>query len=84
MKHFATPTFWKCYYKLPDEVQQLSDKNYELLKQNPNHPSLNLKHVGRYWSVKAGRKYRAIGIDANPDIVWFWIGSHTEYDKMLK
>lgn len=59
MKHFAAPSFWDCYHKFSASMQQLADKNYQLLKQNPNHPSLHFKKVKRYWSVRVGR---AIGL----------------------
>lgn len=35
MRHFASPTFWKLYEKLPSVVQELADKNFELLKADP-------------------------------------------------
>lgn len=83
MKHFATPAFWKAYKSLPPPVQRLADKNYELLKGNPSHPSLHLKHVGRFRSVRVGVHFRALGVEAPDGIVWFWIGSHAEYDKLI-
>jgi hypothetical protein len=84
MKHFAVPSFWENYFKLPNEIQQMADKNFELLKTTPNHPSLHLKQVGKYWSVRVSKKYRAIGIDSEGNIIWFWIGSHSDYDKIIK
>jgi hypothetical protein len=58
-------------------------KNYELLKENPRHPSLQLKRIEELWSVRVGKHYRAIGIDAPGGIQWIWIGSHNEYDKFI-
>ncbi len=46
IKHFTTPDFWQLYNALPAEVRALADKNYELLKSNPAHPSLQFKSVG--------------------------------------
>ena len=46
MTHFTTPQFWQLYNTLLREVQQLADKNFELLKADPNHSSLRLKKVG--------------------------------------
>ena len=40
--HRTTPQFWKRFYALPEAVQSLAQKNYSLLKTNPNHPSLQL------------------------------------------
>ncbi|MBD3421998.1 MAG: hypothetical protein GF398_17945 [Chitinivibrionales bacterium] len=65
-------------------MQKLADANFELLKSNPRYPSLHLKKAGPYWSVRAGIRYRAVGIRRDDDIVWFWIGPHSEYDRLCK
>lgn len=64
-------------------MQILADKNFELLKSNPSHPSLHLKQVGRFRSVRVGIHYRALGVDIPDGIVWFWIGTHAEYDALV-
>jgi hypothetical protein len=63
MRHFTEPSFWELYNELPASIQELADKNYELLKANPRHPSLQLKKVGVYWSVRVGLRYRAVAIE---------------------
>ena len=83
MKHLASPSFWKSYAKLPAAVQKLADKNFELLKNTPSHPSLHLKKAGKYWSVRAGLKYRALAVEIEGGLLWFWIGPHAEYDKLI-
>ena len=53
--------FWACYQNLPREIQQRADKSFDLLNQNPKHPSLNFKKVGKkVWSVRISRDYRAL------------------------
>lgn len=84
MRHFASPAFWQAYAKLPNAVRTLADKNYALLKESPQHPSLRLKKVGRYWSVRVGLHYRALAAERDADLVWFWIGSHSDYDALIK
>ena len=84
MRHFASPTFWQAYAKLPANVRALADKNYALLKDNPQHPSLHFKKVGRFWSVRVGLRYRALAVEADDALVWFWIGSHADYDALIK
>jgi hypothetical protein len=54
MRHFTSLALWECYTQLPNQIQGLADRNYELLKNNPYHPSLHLKKVGKYWSVRIG------------------------------
>ncbi len=83
MKHYASPGFWDCYRKLPKAVRELADKNFELLKLNQNHPSLQFKKVGKYRTVRVGIHYRALAIEIQDGLLWFWIGSHSEYDNLL-
>jgi len=54
-----------------------------LLKDNPRHPSLHFKTIGDVWSARVGLHYRALATEHESDIVWFWIGSHAEYDQMI-
>ena len=84
MRHFASRAFWEAYDKLPEQVRTLADKNYALLKTNPRHPSLQFKKIGRFWSVRVGLRYRALAVEAGSDLVWFWIGSHGDYDAIIK
>ncbi|MBB4648386.1 hypothetical protein GGQ99_000108 [Aminobacter niigataensis] len=84
MNHHASSRFWAAYDLLPEPVQQLADKNFALLRADPHHPSLHLKSVGRYWSVRVGRDHRAVAVRLEHDLVWFWIGKHAEYDKLLR
>ena len=84
MRHFASPRFWKHYHKLPASVRRLADRNSALLKGNPRHPSLHLKKIGRFWSVRVGLEHRALAVDGPKGLIWFWIGMHDEYEKLLK
>lgn len=83
MKHLASPDFWRLFNQLPAEIQQLARANFELLKTNPRHPSLHFKKAGRYWSVRVGLAYRALGVEIEDGILWGWIGSHAQYDKLI-
>ncbi|MDU0365200.1 hypothetical protein RWK44_33060 [Rhizobium sp. 25PS6] len=84
MKHHATPAFWEAYDRLPEQIRKLADGNFDLLKQDPRHPSLHFKRVGRFWSARVGASWRALAVSDGDDIIWFWIGSHADYDKLLK
>lgn len=82
MNHKALPEFWYHYHQLPQE--DLADKNFQLLKANPWHPSIHFKRIGEFWSVRVGLQYRALSLDDPPDtVVWFWIGHHDEYDRII-
>jgi mRNA-degrading endonuclease RelE of RelBE toxin-antitoxin system len=84
MKHLADPAFWELYQKLPGSVRELADKNFELLKADSYHPSLHLKKVGKYWSARVGRNYRVLGVDIDQGVLWFWIGLHADYEKIIR
>ncbi len=84
MNHFATSEFWFYYRQLPENIRNLADKNFELLRNNPRHSSLRLKKVGVFWSVRVGLNYRALAKERQEGLVWFWIGSHYSYDQLIK
>jgi hypothetical protein len=70
MIHHATSGFWDCYKRLPVSIQQLAEKNYELLKVDPGHPYLHFKKVGPYRSIRVGIAHRALGVEDWDAIVW--------------
>jgi len=67
VKHRASPRFWACYEALPLDVQLLADRAYEQLKADPRHPSLHLKRIGRFWSVRVGLRHRALAVEMADD-----------------
>ena len=83
MKHYASPKFWTIYETLPDDIRKLADKNYQILKSDPRHPSLHFKKIGKLWSVRVGAHYRALAVEVEGSMYWIWIGTHAEYDKIV-
>jgi hypothetical protein len=81
VSHHTTPDFWACYQTLPREVQALADKSFDLLKDDSKHPSLHPKKVGRFWSARVGMRHRAVAVEGPMGLVWFWIGTHREYEN---
>jgi len=84
VNHYASPSFWTAYSELPQSIKLLADRNYEKLKSNPKHPSLHFKKIGKYWAVRVGIHYRALAVEVEEGLLWFWIGSHSEYDRLIK
>ncbi len=85
MKHRAHPDFWHHYRGLPGPVRGIADKNFELLKANPRHGSLQLKKVAAdIYSARIGLDHRALAFDRGTHLLWFWIGSHDEYERLIK
>ena len=87
MKSRLTEDFIICFRRLPHRIQRLARKNYRLWKQNPSHAGLEFKRVSQKlptYSVRIGLGWRALGFMRDDTVVWFWIGSHADYDKLLK
>jgi len=83
VNHKATPRFWQAYNALPLSVGQLADRSFAELKRNPRHPGLAFKKVGDLWSARVGLHHRALAVEQNNDMVWYWIGTHADYDKFI-
>ena len=79
----ASPAFWDRYDALPESAREIAGGAFEILKRNPRHPSLHFKKVGRYWSARVGIRYRVIGVEAPAGVLWFWIGNHADYERLL-
>ena len=87
MNSVTTSRFRNCFEKLPVQVQQSSRKAYRLWKENPQHPGLQFKLVvpeDSIYSIRVSLAYRALGVKERETIIWFWIGSHSDYEKLLK
>jgi hypothetical protein len=82
-----TPQFLELYRTFPEHVRQQARRAYALFQQDPHHPSLRFRNVHPtrpIFSARVGIDYRVVGIREGNDIFWFWIGSHAEYDQLLK
>jgi hypothetical protein len=84
MKSRTVESFWDHYQLLPPKIQLLALKQYRLWQADPRHPSLCFKKVGLYWSARVTNDYRAVGIMDGDTIVWFFIGTHVQYTRILK
>ncbi|HQU18447.1 hypothetical protein FBQ96_15635 [Nitrospirales bacterium NOB] len=76
--------FWKSYETLPEEVREAADRAYALLKVDPSHRSLRFKEIEGLWSARVGRRYRALAVQDEEDFIWVWIGTHAEYDRLIR
>ena len=86
MKSRTTAQFRKLFADLPEQVQEQTRAAYRQFKENPNHPSLRFKKVHPelpIYSARVSKNYRAVGQLDEGTIIWFWIGSHSEYDRLL-
>ena len=84
MRSKAVKSFWDSYNQLPRHIQRLAVKQHRFWLQNPRHPSLHFKKVGDYWSARINDDYRAAGVLDGDTVIWFFIGTHAEYEALLK
>jgi hypothetical protein len=82
----TTRRFREAYAELPDEVRRQAQQAYLLFLKDPHHPSLRFKKVdeeSNTYSVRVSLGYRALGVMHGSTIVWFWIGTHAAYDRLI-
>lgn len=87
MKSRLSDDFVDLYRQLPESVRQQAREAYHHFMGNPYHPSLHFKKVyapKRIYSARVGLYYRVLGVLEDDEITWFWIGTHTDYDKWLR
>jgi hypothetical protein len=87
MNSRTTQRFRELFAALPAHVQEQAKEAYRLFRQNPTHPGLRFKKLNNdppIYSARVGISYRAVGAMDGDTVVWFWIGSHADYDKLLK
>lgn len=87
MKSIAQEQFWDCFNALPADVQGRAREAFTLWQRNPRHSSLQFKRVHPtkpLWSVRIGQRWRALGLLRNDTMIWFWIGPHAEYDRIIR
>ncbi len=68
---------------LAPEVQARARKAYRLWPDDPAHPYLHYKKVGRVWSARIDQNYRALAKIVDHRDYWFWIGAHSEYERVI-
>ena len=82
-----TRRFRECFDRPPLDIRNQARRVYRLFRDDPRHPGLRFKRVHRtepVYSVRVSRGYRAVGVLQEDAIIWFWIGSHTDYDRLLQ
>jgi hypothetical protein len=86
MKSKTTKAFWKLLNNLPDEIQKQAWISYRAWREDVWNARFEFKQVHPsqpIYSVRINRSYRAVGVRSGDEVVWFWIGSHSDYDNLL-
>lgn len=87
VRSLGTRRFWNLFESLPPDVQKLAVRAYDLWRNNPNHPSLHFRRLRgskHHFTVRIGEHYRALGRLSGDTIVWVWVGSHSDYDRLVE
>jgi hypothetical protein len=87
MKSHTTGTFRDGIAALPKNIRDPARAAYRRFLDNPHHSGLHFKKVHRkrpVYSARVNDDYRVVGIMDGDDIIWFWIGKHEEYERLLK
>jgi len=88
MQSKLTRQFRVLYKALPASIRSAAVNSYQLWRNNPKHPSLHFKPVEpkrlHVWSVRVTADYRALALVEHNTATWFWIGTHKDYDKILR
>jgi hypothetical protein len=85
VKSVATRRFWNLFQSLPEDIQKLALKNYQLWRRDPHHPSLRFRRLQGSedrFTVRVGDHYRALGRLSADTMTWVWIGTHADYDRL--
>ena len=86
MTSHTTDRFRTALGALSEKVQRSARRAYRTFLKNPSHPSLHFKqvHASRpIFSARVALGYRALCVREGEDFIWFWIGSHADYDRLL-
>ena len=86
MQSVTTARFRKAFSKLPIHIQEAAKRNYRLWKNEPYHPSLQFKQIqvkNPVFSIRIGLAWRSLGVKESDTMIWFWIGSHEDYNNMI-
>jgi hypothetical protein len=86
MRSRRTARFKSLFEGLPAEVQQSAQRAYVLFQRDPAHPRLQFKRLRadrQTYSIRIGLGYRALAVRFDETLVWYWIGPHAEYNRLV-
>ncbi len=83
MKHAAVDSFVELYNVQPLRVRKQADHNFSVIKDYPQHPLLRLVKAGEFVSMRVGSRHRALAVEDGESVIWFWIGTHSQYSALF-
>jgi mRNA-degrading endonuclease RelE of RelBE toxin-antitoxin system len=82
----TTRRFRRALARLPEPIKERAREVYRRFVENPNHPGLRFKRIHPaepIYSARVTKDYRTLGLLEEDTIIWFWIGSHADYDELI-
>lgn len=84
MRSVTTLRFRLAYTRLPVRIQEATKQAYFQWKQDKAHPSLHFKLIrDTIYSARISIKYRGLAVKQGDTYIWFWVGSHADYDQLI-
>jgi len=83
----VTRSFRRSLENLPKDVRRQASATFRLWLADPWKRSLEFKRVHPQrlvYSVRVGLNWRALAVVEGDVARWFWIGPHSEYDRIVK
>lgn len=77
MKSRRTRQFRDLFAALPTRVQQQAREAYKLFRDDP---FIQVYTSRRSTRNRVGIGYRAVAVVDEDTAIWFWIGSHADYE----
>ena len=87
MASHRTLAFDKLYAKLDSTVQVLAEAAYEQYRRDPRLVRYAFKGRRKgvpVYGARLNENWRALAVEKDGETYWFWIGIHTDYDRILK
>ncbi len=82
-----TDKFRKAFRNLPVPIQRKARKAFHRWREDPDNPLLHFKPIypsKPVYSIRIGLGWRAVGLKAENHLIRLWIGSHADYDNLIK
>ena len=57
--------------------------SFKTIRHTPGLHFKKLEGEDAIYSARIGLEYRALAVMKEDRIVWYWIGSHSEYDRLV-
>lgn len=89
-KNCRASSWWPLFESLPEKIRIIADEAFKLFERDPGHPSLcdhplhdnkRGRHRNGSRAVYVTKQYRAIYVIDGDTNVWYWIGTHNDYEN---